>query len=412
MEKKPIIGLLHYSYPPVVGGVEKIVFDHAQYFAKYGFKTHVFAGDGDNDNPNIQLHIVPELQSLNNTNPSLLSDIFNHPTFPKELESESGIIYKKLEVALRNIDILFIHNVLTNSLNPCINIALAKYIKNNPSKKYVSWVHDIALDPMRSPYTYVNSELTNLIYKPLPGVHYIGISQFLKNTLIKDIGLKESSVTVIPNGIDLISLLNLHPLSADICSRYELIKRDVLIFLPMKIMRHKNIDLCIRVLADIKNLKKKPMMIISANNFPHGKSGLYVSEIRKTILELNLKNDVILLHNEIDEKYRTIEYKIVDDFYRLSDIVLLLSSYENFGLPLLESGITKTPILVNNLEVFGEIEAEHIYRTDIENEDSKQIAEKVLSIVETNPQISFFRKVKYEFNFDTIFQNKILPFVS
>lgn len=411
MRKTRRIALVHYSYPPVIGGVEKIVFDHAQYFSRLDFETHVFAGDGQNNNPNIQFHLIPEFQSLNNTNPALLEQILTQPTFPEESENLTKNIYKKMEEAFRDVDIFFIHNVLTNSLNPCLNMAFVRYIQHNPSKIFVSWVHDIALDSMRNVYSYPNPHLTELIYQPRQEIHHVGISAFLKKTLVREMGLTPSSITVIPNGIDLTALLNLHPTSARIFSRYKMGQKDPFVFLPIKIMRHKNVELCLHVLAVLKKLKKKPVMVISASGFPHGSTGLYVKEVQETILKLGLKDDVIFLHNEVEEKYKTIEYKIVDDFYRLSDIVLLLSSFENFGLPLLESAITKTPILVNDLEVFREIEVEHMYYTNIEHESSEQIAQKVIDITEKNPNIVFFRKVKREFNFDTIFQTKIIPFI-
>ena len=408
---KPKIGIIHYTYPPVIGGVEKIVFDHAQLFAKYGYETIVFTGEGRNDNKQIKLVVIPEFRSLGITNPSLREQILTQSDFPPEFYQQKNAIYKKIETLFKSIDIFFIHNILTFTFNPCLNAALIDYINYHKEKKFVVWIHDVILDPMRKKRTFASNQLHDLFYKPIAGAFYVGISQFLKNTLIDEIGFPKNLVAVIPNGVDINNLLNLHPLTQKILGKYNILDFDPLIFLPTKIMPHKNIDLCLKILLEIKKNKKNPLLIITAMNFPHNRNISYLKEIQELINKLNLAKNIIYLHNEIDSNFREIEYKIVDDFYRLSDIVFFLSSFENFGLPLLESGITKTPIMVSNLEVFKEIESENVYYADIENESSSILADKVIAILNQNKQISFFRKVKRQYNFDFIFQAKIIPFI-
>lgn len=409
MNNKAKIGLAHYTYPPVIGGVEKIVFDHAQYFARYGFDTTIFTGEGKNENPKLSLEVIPEFRSLNVTNQSLQEKILNDASFPNEFYSQKERIYQEIERKFNDIDIFFIHNILTFSFNLALNAALTEYIKKHPDKKYIIWVHDVVLDSMRKKRSFKNKEIDELVYKPLENVQYVGISHFLKNTLTEEIGFPASLIDVIPNGIDIGSLLNFHPLTQKIVSKYDILNSDPLIFLPTKIMKHKNIDLCLKILSQIKKQKNRVLLIITAKGFPHNRNSAYVDEMLNLINKLDISKNVILLHNEISEQYRQIEYKIVDDFYRLSDIVYFLSSFENFGLPLLESGITKTPIIVNNLKVFNEIESNNVYYVDVENESIESIAKKTLDIIEKNPQITFFRKVKKEYNFDYIFKTKILP---
>src|SRR3989338_2078359 len=313
---KPKIGLVHYTYPPVVGGVERIVQDQARLFAKYGYRTTVFAGDGINTESQLTLSIIPEFKSLSLSDPNLKDKLLRESRFPAEHFQLKDTISTKLEKVFADTDIFIIHN-----------------------------------------------------------------------------------------------MLNLHPLTQKILSKYNILDFDPLIFLPTKIMRHKNIDLCLKILLEIKKIKNNPLLIITAMNFPHNRNTSYLKEIQELINKLNLSKNIIYLHNEIDSNFREIEYKIVDDFYRLSDIVFFLSSFENFGLPLLESGITKTPIMVSNLEVFKEIESENVYYADIESESPSMLADKVIDILNNNKQISFFRKVKRQYNFDFIFQSKIIPFI-
>ena len=47
MEKPLQIGILHYSCPPVVGGVEEVLSQHAAVLHSLGQSVSIFAGAGD-----------------------------------------------------------------------------------------------------------------------------------------------------------------------------------------------------------------------------------------------------------------------------------------------------------------------------------------------------------------------------
>ncbi|GAJ00373.1 unnamed protein product, partial [marine sediment metagenome] len=40
------IAMLHYTCPPIVGGVEEIIRQHASFFIRYHHRVKIFAGDG------------------------------------------------------------------------------------------------------------------------------------------------------------------------------------------------------------------------------------------------------------------------------------------------------------------------------------------------------------------------------
>jgi hypothetical protein len=84
---KPKIGLLHYTYPPVIGGVEVIVHEHAHLFAENGYSVTVFAGQGVSDHAKINLINIPEFQSLAVFNNDLNEKITTFLNFHKNFMS-------------------------------------------------------------------------------------------------------------------------------------------------------------------------------------------------------------------------------------------------------------------------------------------------------------------------------------
>lgn len=410
MNKKRI-GLIHYTYPPVIGGVEKVIYDHAQLFSRYDYDVTVFAGEGHSDNPKIKLKIIPEFKSLRVTNPDLFERILNEKVFSDDFIKFSDKIFEKIENAFKDIDVFIIHNVLNLTLNLCLNQALSKYIKKHTNKKFIGWMHDIALNPERKKKDFANPVIGEMIYQPIENVKYVGISHFLKERLNEEFGFSTKFMTIISNGIDLNTFLNLHPITQKIIKNHKIFLYDYLIFYSGKVLKYKNVDITINIIDELKKQNKNPLMIISAKGSPHNIKNNYIQEIKTMIKQLSLEKNIIFIEDEIEDKSNGDSFEIVKDFYRLSDIVINLSSFENFGLPLIEAGINKTPLIVNDISVFKEIDNVNIHFVDIDNESPGQIASKIRLIIEGNQQIGFFKKIKKNFNLEKIFVNNIIPLI-
>jgi hypothetical protein len=61
MERPLRIGILHYSCPPVVGGVEAIVYQHALILHRMGQSISILAGMGDTYTEDFPVRIEPIL---------------------------------------------------------------------------------------------------------------------------------------------------------------------------------------------------------------------------------------------------------------------------------------------------------------------------------------------------------------
>jgi len=83
ISKKQKIGILHYSYPPIIGGVESVMEDHARLFTKYGFKVTILVGRGEEKNKRISFKCIPEIDSNYRTNKQLQSQL-SHGIVPKK----------------------------------------------------------------------------------------------------------------------------------------------------------------------------------------------------------------------------------------------------------------------------------------------------------------------------------------
>ena len=60
------LAVLHYTAPPVIGGVESVLDAHTRLFLQAGFDVTVIAGRGTASAlaNGVQFHLIPELDSL------------------------------------------------------------------------------------------------------------------------------------------------------------------------------------------------------------------------------------------------------------------------------------------------------------------------------------------------------------
>lgn len=405
----PRIGIIHYSYPPIIGGVETIVKQQAHLFSDHKFPVTVLVGEGASDRKDIKLIEISEIKSLRNINNKLYQDILDQKEFPEDFYKYSEDIYKKLDEHLKELDLLIVHNMLTLKFNLPFNHAFRRYVEANPNKKYIAWTHDVTLNQGTQKHIFINDQIENLVYKPFPNVYYIGISHFLKDTLENLVGFPKNFVQVIPNAVHIQEFLNLDGQTKKLITKHRLLEADPLIFIPGKMMSHKNIDVAIKILSELKKIYPLPKLVISARAFHHNNNDEYVSRIYTMIRELKLEDNVMNIQDELGDLPAG-DFEVVKDLYRICDVVFFLSSYENFGLPILEAGITKAPIICNDLEVFHEISNDNIFFTNI-SQPPEEIAQFVSQVLKQNKSSSLFQEIKKKYSFESIFQKQILPLV-
>ena len=61
---KKTVSIIHYSSPPVIGGVEFVIEAQTRYLLSRNFQVKVISGKGENFLPEMQLVCIPEIYSL------------------------------------------------------------------------------------------------------------------------------------------------------------------------------------------------------------------------------------------------------------------------------------------------------------------------------------------------------------
>ena len=403
------IALLHYAYPPNTGGVEKVIYQQALFLNAHNFDVIVLTGEGKESNANITLLQIPELQSVMNQNPNLQKKILQEGIIDSEFYKLATTIEDKISSCLNSVTHIIVHNMMTLSWNLPFAFAFSRYIEKHPEKKVLIWVHDhmlVSTKGIEGTYHPKSPLEETLLTTPIKNVTYILVSNTFKKYFCQLMHVEQDNVVVIPNGISIPEFLNLEDSVWNFIKEKQIESSFPIIFSPVNLMERKNIEYSLELLHDLKITYPHALYLISGHPSIHRETQSYVDLLKKKVSELDIGVNTIFLW---DIFHRTLTDSEIYSIYRIVDIIFYFSKSENFGLPLLESALAKTPIVTSNLEVFHEIAGKNLTAIDSNTISVTNAASQIAHMIDENATMQYHYTVRKEYNLETILKTYLLP---
>jgi glycosyltransferase involved in cell wall biosynthesis len=401
------IAILHYSCPPVVGGVEEIVRQQASLFDRYHHSVEVYSGSGSQFTQNyaVELNLV-----LSSRHPEILKLQKDATKNFAQIETISEQIHDYFVNRLSKDTILIAHNVLTMPFNLPLTLALHK-IADQQILKVISWNHD-------SPYFYdpcapeLDREPWLILKKFNKNIHYVTISES-RNREFKSLYDINDELLVIPNGVDPISFFRLNEATVRLILENCLFDTELILFQPSRLHPRKNIELSIRVVKELNELGIKVKLLLTGAFDPHhGKDFRYYNHLKNLIESLKItENIIIFAEHTFDSGEKMIpDHVIIRDLYHISDLLFLPSLQEGFGIPILEAGMIRLPIACSDIEPFKTIAGENVFYYTL-NEKPREIAKGILKFLGGLKTYDMYRSVIRNYVWDNIYHRSLLPFL-
>lgn len=364
MATRARVGLLHYTCPPIIGGVETILYEQATRLAARGHAVTVLSGRGGPFPPaagGIKLVIIPELDSKY-PEVSAIRDSLDRGHVPPGFAPLQATIQRRLEPALAELDSLVVHNALSLHFNLPLTAALWK-IAERGHPRIIAWVHDLSwVNPLYRPLMQ-DREPWDLLRRPNPKITSVFVSGQRLDEWRELTGVDVDANHVIPNGIDPAALFKLGPAAKALVARFGLGGTDVVLLAPVRITRRKNLEWAIEAAAAVRASGRSVQLLITGPPGPHNPRALeYVGELKRLTERLGLGESVRFLFEQAStttDGY-AIDAATLSDLYMLSDVVTLPSASEGFGLPLAEAAIFRVPVVCTDLPAFREVAPEGV----------------------------------------------------
>lgn len=302
------------------GGVTKVAYSISKYLTKNGHDVTVFTTNRSLYHNNVEINKSVNLEGMN---------IYYFENLRKYFPIKiPPIPYYSLFVAkkkIKDFDIIHIHEHRT----------LLAIIVHYYAKKYnIPYV----LQPHGSAPTFEKKRFKS-VFDILFGnriledsFRMIALNEIEAGQL-KSIGIDESKIKVIPNGIDTFEYMNL-PSIGEFKKKYSVNETDKIILYLGRLNKIKGIDLLIESFYDIKKDMNNVKLFIV------GPDDGFLSTLKAQVVDLSLEDSVLFIGPLFDKD------KL--EAYVDADVYVLPSRYETFPNTVLEACLCGTPVIITD----------------------------------------------------------------
>ncbi|TET47894.1 glycosyltransferase [Candidatus Aerophobetes bacterium] len=399
------IALLHYSYPPVMGGVEFVLEGHARVLARYRHRVKVIAGKGTSNKKNIKMTLIPEISPAYHK-VTAINEELEKGKVPEEFHRLKEFLYREIKKALEDSRVCMIHNVMTMHFNLPLTSALDELISDLYDRiKFYVWCHDATLTNPLYEIEKPGEYPWSLLGKLNPKAEYITISRLRRNELADLFGVSPELIGSVPDGMDIKSFLDISDSIWRIAWNKRLFTDDLVMLFPCRILKRKNYELAMNITAEIKLLNMKCRLLITAPPDPHNPQSMnYYEDLHLLRQKMKLEEEVIFVSDLKDEYGLKLGYSELKSLYRISDLLLITSSDEGFGIPILEAGAMRVPIACSEIPSLLELAQDEALFFKLDEKPSR-IAKRIVDYLNLQPTGSLFKRVVSEFDWESIYRD-------
>jgi len=402
------IAILHYAAPPIIGGVERVIYYHARLLAALGHEISVIAGRGEPFDPTVAFYPVDLIDSRHPEIAALKSELDQgivSPTFAAVIER----IEANLAPILEKADVLIAHNVLSLHKNLMLTAALHQRAAAGCGPRLIAWHHDLAWTASRYLPELHDGYPWDLLRQAWPNTQHVTVSSARRDEVAAIFGIPAGDIKVIPGGIDAADFLGIDGPTADRLSKLGILEADPMLLLPSRITRRKNIELALRVTAMMQERCPRVKLIVTGPPGPHNAENTpYFDELKALRSSLGLNNQALFLTEELGEPP---DNSMMKALYRLAGALIFPSFEEGFGLPILEAGLARLPIFCADIPALRELarDGAHYFSPFA---DAGVVAQQIEQVLSTSQTAHLRNRVLNDYDWSGIVRRYVEPLIS
>ena len=399
------IAILHYSVPPIVGGVESVIAHHARLMSADGHSVRLIAARGEALSEQIPLITLP-LADSRHSRVTKMKDQLDHGEVTRDFESLRDELAEQLQTALSGTDILIAHNVCSLNKNLALTAALYQLHISKRLLRLILWHHDLAWTTPRYQPELHNGYPWDLLRTDWSNTTHVVVSELRRTELAELMKLEPDSITVVPNGVDTGRFYKLESQTQPLLVQTHLLDAAPILLLPVRVTPRKNIELALRTLAELRKQFPKAALVVTGPLGPHNVNNIQYFEMLKSLrADLGLEGSAHFLAELIDS---FLPDEVITDFYRVADGLFFPSREEGFGIPLIEAAFSHLPAFCADIIPLRELGlADATFFSPDEN--PVKIAKMISEYFQASATARLSMRVRSSFRWEVIYHQHIAP---
>jgi glycosyltransferase involved in cell wall biosynthesis len=399
------IALLHYSVPPVVGGVESVIAHHARLMAHDGHAVRLIAARGETMNGQIPLTKIP-LAGSRHERVIRMKESLDRGEVTAEFESLRDELVNELQNALSGVDVLIAHNVCSLNKNLALTAALHQLHRSKILPRLILWHHDLAWTSARYLPELHDGYPWDLLRTDWDNAIHIVVSELRHDQLAGLMKLDPVSIHIIPNGVDIERFYKLEALTCSLLEKTNLLDAAPILLLPVRVTPRKNIELALRALAELKKKFPQAALVVTGPLGHHNANNIKYFEVLTSLRkQLGLEGSVHFLaelHNGF------LPDEVIADFFRAADALFFPSREEGFGIPLIEAAFSHLPAFCADIPPLRKLGLDDaaFFSPD---EDPARVAGMIAGYFQTSMPARLAMRARASFRWEAIYRRHIAP---
>lgn len=399
------IAILHYSVPPIVGGVESVIAHHARLMSANEHSVRLIAARGSSMSEQIPLTYIP-LADSRHERVTAMNEELKRGEATANFESLRDELTDELQKALTGVDVLIAHNVCSLNKNLALTAALYQLHQSKKLPRLILWHHDLAWTTPRYLPELHEGYPWNLLKTDWGGATHVVVSELRHDELSDLMNLKSNDIHVIPNGVDMDRFYKLEELTQTLLNQTRLLDASPILLLPVRVTPRKNIELALWTLAGLKKDFPQAALVVTGPLGPHNANNIqYFEKLTELRKQLGLESSAHFLA-ELHDGFLPDE--VIADFYRIADALFFPSREEGFGIPLIEAAFSHLPAFcadIPPLRKLGMNDAS-FFSPD---EDPAKVAGMIANYFKTSMPARLALRARASFRWEAIYRGQIAP---
>jgi glycosyltransferase involved in cell wall biosynthesis len=399
------ICILHYSVPPIVGGVESVLAHHARQMSAAGHAVRLVAARGEALSAEIPLTTLPLADSRHPRVAEMKAQL-DRGLVTEAFETLRDELAGQLETALAGTEVLIVHNVCSLNKNLALTAALHLLHLSEKLPRLILWHHDLAWTTPRYQPELHPGYPWDLLRTDWGRTTHVVVSELRRRELADLLKLDPAAIHVIPNGVDAARFYKLEPQTQALLEQIHLLEAAPILLLPVRVTPRKNIELALRTLAEFRKDFPQAALVVTGPLGPHNADNRqYFEKLTTLRAGLGLQGAAHFLA-ELDEAFLPDE--VIADFYRVADALLFPSREEGFGIPLIEAAFSHLPVFCADIAPLRELGREDAayYSPD---EDPVKVAGLLVDYFRSTLPARLTLRVRSTFRWEAIYRQQIAP---
>lgn len=231
---------------------------------------------------------------------------------------------------------------------------LLPFSKFKLCKKQGVMIYDVGYLDSTDHYGFFDSIKTRIIFNFIKksSDFYATISEFSKKQIIEKLKINEKLILIAEPGVNVLAKVNKNEFS------------DKKYFLAIDNAKRKNIDKVIKSFIRISDVVDEEMYVVGKNS--------------------NINNSNLIKKYKKIKTFGFVDNKTLQELYQNSTAFIFFSSYEGFGIPILEAQANSCPVICTDIDVFLEVGKKSVFYV---SKNSTFELEKAMKLFSQNSKI-------------------------